>query len=141
MTRKENAMKRTISILITAAALVALAAITTDAQKVAAGCQNLPSESQLRQLLVQAQEVNKPIRGLFQGTKMCAAVVNRDGAVCAFATSTNDPAQVWPGSQAIAKAKAYTANAFSVDDLPQPTPSFPPHRKACASYPQITQIR
>ena len=117
MTRKENAMKRTISILITAAALVALAAITTDAQKVAAGCQNLPSESQLRQLLVQAQEVNKPIGGLFQGTKMWAAVVNRDGAVCAFATSTNDPAQVWPGSQAIAKAKAYTANAFSLDDL------------------------
>jgi uncharacterized protein GlcG (DUF336 family) len=48
---------------------------------------------------------------------MWAAVVNRDGAVCAFATSTSDPAQVWPGSQAIAKAKAYTANAFSLDDL------------------------
>ncbi len=46
---------------------------------------------------------------------MWAAVVNRDGGVCAYATSTDDPDQVWPGSQAIAKAKAYTANAFSLD--------------------------
>jgi uncharacterized protein GlcG (DUF336 family) len=46
---------------------------------------------------------------------MWAAVVNRDGELCAFATSTSDPTQVWPGSQAIAKAKAYTANAFSLD--------------------------
>ena len=111
-------MKRNLSMLITAAALLALAATTTNAQKVsAAGCQQLPSEQQLRQLLVQAQNVNKPIGGLFDGAKMWAAVVNRDGAVCAFTTSTNDPTQVWPGSQAIAKAKAYTANAFSLDDL------------------------
>lgn len=111
-------MKRTLSILITAAAVVALVATTTNAQKVSvAGCQHVPSESQLRQLLVQAQNVNKPIGGLFDGAKMWAAVVNRDGAVCAFTTSTSDPTQVWPGSQAIAKAKAYTANAFSLDDL------------------------
>lgn len=45
------------------------------------------------------------------------AVVNRDGELCAYATSTSDPTQVWPGSQAIAKAKAYTANAFSLDDF------------------------
>ena len=48
---------------------------------------------------------------------MWAAVVNRSGQICAFATSTDDPTQVWPGSQAIAKAKAYTANAFSLDSL------------------------
>ena len=53
--------------------------------------------------------------GLFGGTRMWAAVVNRAGEICAYATSTSDPAQVWPGSQAIAKAKAYTANAFSLD--------------------------
>ena len=33
------------------------------------------------------------------------------------ANSQTDPTQVWPGSQAIAKAKAYTANAFSLDSL------------------------
>jgi uncharacterized protein GlcG (DUF336 family) len=32
-------------------------------------------------------------------------------------TSTSDPTQVWPGSEAIAKSKAYTANAFSLDSL------------------------
>jgi uncharacterized protein GlcG (DUF336 family) len=48
---------------------------------------------------------------------MWGAVVNRDGEVCAYTTSTADPTQVWPGSQAIAKSKAYTANAFSLDDL------------------------
>jgi uncharacterized protein GlcG (DUF336 family) len=111
-------MKRTLSTFITAAAIVGLLATTTNAQKgSAAGCQHLPSESQLRQLLVQAQNVNKPIGGLFDGAKMWAAVVNRDGEVCAFTTSTSDPTQVWPGSQAIAKAKAYTANAFSLDEL------------------------
>ncbi|HYT04744.1 MAG TPA: heme-binding protein [Gemmatimonadales bacterium] len=48
---------------------------------------------------------------------MWAAVVNRNGELCAFATSMADATQVWPGSQAIAKAKAYTANAFSLDVL------------------------
>jgi len=48
---------------------------------------------------------------------MWGAVVNRDGVLCSFATNQPDPTQVWPGSQAIAKAKAYTANAFSLDSL------------------------
>ena len=46
-----------------------------------------------------------------------AALVDRSGRLCAVTVSTDDPADVWPGSQAIAKAKAYTANAFSLDDL------------------------
>jgi uncharacterized protein GlcG (DUF336 family) len=48
---------------------------------------------------------------------MWGAIVNRNGELCTYATSTADPTQVWPGSQAIAKAKAYTANAFSLDSL------------------------
>jgi uncharacterized protein GlcG (DUF336 family) len=52
---------------------------------------------------------------------MWGAIVNRDGEICAFTTTTADPTQVWPGSQAIAKAKAYTANAFSLDSLPLST--------------------
>ena len=54
---------------------------------------------------------------MFHGKLMWGAVVNRNGELCAFTTSTADPTQVWPGSQAIAKAKAYTANAFSLDGL------------------------
>ena len=48
---------------------------------------------------------------------MWGAVVNRDGEICTYVTSTQNPKDVWPGSQAIAKAKAYTANAFSLDGL------------------------
>jgi uncharacterized protein GlcG (DUF336 family) len=122
-------MKRIIALVVTAGAVLAVAAFmafpqletTVNAEKSAGNCQNLPSAARLKQLLVQAQNVNKPIGGLFEGERMWAAVVNRDGEVCAYATSTNDPAQVWPGSQAIAKAKAYTANAFSLDSLPLST--------------------
>jgi hypothetical protein len=35
-----------------------------------------------------------------------AAVVNRQGEICATAAATDDAASSWPGSQAIAKAKA-----------------------------------
>lgn len=82
-------------------------------------CSGLPDRSELRALLVAAAlpANGGVVGGLFQGTRMWGAVVNRDGEVCAFATSTEDPTQVWPGSQAIAKSKAYTANAFSLDDL------------------------
>lgn len=110
-------MKRTLSLTITLLASLLLVTSVQAQRSRRDGCENLPSESQLRQLLQQAQNVNKPIGGLFEGTRMWGAVVNRDGAVCAASTSTSDPTQVWPGSQAIAKSKAYTANAFSLDDL------------------------
>jgi uncharacterized protein GlcG (DUF336 family) len=84
-------------------------------------CRALPTESQLRSLLQQAPNAGGNAGGLFQGTRMWGAVVNRDGELCAFVTSTEDRTQVWPGSQAIAKAKAYTANAFSLDVLPLST--------------------
>ena len=80
-------------------------------------CQGLPNEAQLRALLISAQTSGGTVGGLFNGTRMWGAVVNRDGEVCTFVTSTTDPTQVWPGSQAIAKSKAYTANAFSLDSL------------------------
>jgi len=86
-----------------------------------ADCKSLPTASQLRQWLGTAPQTVGDAGGLFHGTLMWAAVVNRDGTTCAFATSTTDPSQVWPGSQAIAKAKAYTANAFSNDSTPLST--------------------
>jgi uncharacterized protein GlcG (DUF336 family) len=43
-----------------------------------------------------------------------AAVVARDGTVCAVAFSGAGPDDQWPGSRAIAAEKANTANAFSV---------------------------
>ena len=131
-------MKRSLSLIVGAALTMTTAASTALSQKAvrnivlnpviktvaaaaSANCQNLPTAAQLHDFLIQAQNVNKPIGGLFQGTRMWGAVVNRDGEICSYATSTLDPTQVWPGSQAIAKAKAYTANAFSLDDLPLST--------------------
>jgi len=80
-----------------------------------ADCRGLPSAHQLRQLLRDAAVAPGVVGGLFNGTRMWGAVVNRDGEICAYVTSTANSTQVWPGSQAIAKAKAYTANAFSLD--------------------------
>ena len=90
-------------------------------------CDGLPSASQLQTWLAgaapapEANALTGPIGGLFNGKRMWAAIVNRDGEVCVATTSTTDPSQVWPGSQAIAKSKAYTANAFSLDTLPLST--------------------
>ncbi len=80
-------------------------------------CHGLPGEGALRELLIAAPTAGGPAGGLFDGERMWGAVVNRNGELCAYATSTTDPSQVWPGSQAIAKSKAYTANAFSLDAL------------------------
>ena len=48
------------------------------------------------------------------GFNMWAAVVNRDGVVCAIASSGNDRGDQWPGSRVIAAQKANTANSFSL---------------------------
>jgi uncharacterized protein GlcG (DUF336 family) len=49
------------------------------------------------------------------------SIVDRLGEICATSVATDDPASAWPGSQAIAKAKAYTANAYSTDTAPLST--------------------
>ncbi len=80
-------------------------------------CSGLPSENQLRQYLMDAAKAPGRVGGLFEGVRMWGAIVNRDGELCVVASSQSDRTQVWPGSQAIAKSKAYTANAFSLDNL------------------------
>jgi uncharacterized protein GlcG (DUF336 family) len=80
-------------------------------------CNLVPSASALAGFLAAAPGSGGDAGGLFHGTRMWGAVVNRDGELCAYAANQADPTQVWPGSQAIAKSKAYTANAFSLDAL------------------------
>ena len=80
-------------------------------------CHGLPDEAALKGFLAAAPASGGEAGGLFHGTRMWGAIVNRDGEICTYTTSTADPTQVWPGSQAIAKSKAYTANAFSLDSL------------------------
>jgi uncharacterized protein GlcG (DUF336 family) len=123
--------RRLISGVLFASIVVAALALTFANQSVGAhnffhndhpNCFGLPTSGQLRTLLTGAAALTDPplggtVGGLFEGTRMWAAVVNRAGEVCAYNTSTADKTQVWPGSQAIAKSKAYTANAFSLDTL------------------------
>jgi uncharacterized protein GlcG (DUF336 family) len=111
----------TLAVILMAGALPASVSVLS-AQGAGATCRALPTAAQLRQWLVAAPgiagaPIGGPVGGLFNGARMWAAVVNRAGEICAYVTSTEDPTQVWPGSQAIAKSKAYTANAFSLDDL------------------------
>jgi uncharacterized protein GlcG (DUF336 family) len=108
-------------------AVSSLGAAGQEAQSLAPLCQGLPRANELRQLMQAAAIDDNPalsaelragpggVGGLFGGTRMWAAVVNRSGQLCAWNTSRGDATSVWPGSQAIAKAKAFTANAFSLN--------------------------
>lgn len=51
--------------------------------------------------------------GIFKPNRMWSAVVDREGHLC----SVIKIGDAWPGSRAIAIAKAYTANGFSNDKL------------------------
>jgi uncharacterized protein GlcG (DUF336 family) len=84
------------------------------------GCDQLPTTDDLKRLLASAPTKGEA-GGLAGGKSEWAAVVNRNGELCTVAAGTADPSAAWPGSQAIAKAKAYTANAFSTDDVPLST--------------------
>jgi uncharacterized protein GlcG (DUF336 family) len=91
------------------------------AGRAAAKCDALPSKANLLQALRRAPDVEGEAGGLFSGRSEWAALVDREGRICAVVASTDDHAATWPGSQSIAQAKAYTANAFSTDTLPLST--------------------
>lgn len=80
------------------------------------GCELVPTR-ELRRLLKDAP-AKAEAGGLAGGRFSWAALVNREGQLCAVAVSSDDPSATWPGSLGIAKAKAYTANAFSTDTSP-----------------------
>lgn len=86
-----------------------------------ASCSDLPSADDLKKLLARAPNEGGPIGGMFDGRMEWAAVVNRAGQLCAVAVATADAGSAWLGSAAIAKAKAFTANAFSTDAKPLST--------------------
>jgi len=121
-------MRRTWRVIIGFGVLAAMVLGVTGARAASQGgpCAGLPSASELRGHLRNAATgigVNAALGpgtdagGLFGGARMWGAVVNRSGEVCVAVTSTDDPAQTWPISQAISKAKAYTANSVSLDEF------------------------
>ena len=75
------------------------------------GCRSLPGYSTLKTALASATQTETS--GL--NNQMWAAIVDRDGVVCAVAFSGVNRGAQWPGSRVIAAQKANTANAFSLD--------------------------
>src|SRR5688572_4724093 len=75
------------------------------------GCSALPNHGTLKAALDKATAEEKS--GL--NNHMWAAIVDRDGVVCAVAFSGSDRAAQWPGSRVISAQKASTANAFGLD--------------------------
>src|SRR5436190_9855173 len=51
--------------------------------------------------------------GIFKPNRMWSAVVDRDGHLCSIVNTDGKNGDAWPGSRAIAIAKAETANDFS----------------------------
>src|SRR5216110_3243282 len=74
-------------------------------------CEGLPSHAALRGALATATAAEAS--GL--NNNMWAAIVNRDGIVCAVAFSGANRGAQWPGSRVISAQKANTANSFSLD--------------------------
>jgi uncharacterized protein GlcG (DUF336 family) len=89
-------------------------------QNAGGGCKAVPDAAALLRLLTAATAQGEA-GGFANGKNEWAAVVDREGRLCAVAVSTSDKATAWPGSKAIAKAKAFTANAFSSDSTPMST--------------------
>src|SRR6266478_3302060 len=101
-----NAMLGIIAGLVAASAIPALA---DDGDGRDSRCALTPSvvSSIQGKLTVVVQNGNG---GLFTPNRMWSAIVDREGRLCSIISSSPD---AWPGSRAIAIAKASTANDFS----------------------------
>ena len=108
-------MKQTVrrGIFAGVMALAAASAFAEADKANAAACNGLPGHAQLKAALDAA--VAAETSGL--NNHMWATLVNRDGVVCAVASSGTDRAAQWPGSRVISAQKANTANAFSLPAL------------------------
>lgn len=78
-------------------------------------CTGLPDAARLRQVVQGVVRQGSSKNG-GMGNQEWAAVVNRDGIVCAIVFSGTTRADEWPGSRVIAAEKANTANGLSNRD-------------------------
>ncbi len=79
-------------------------------------CSKVPDYNSLKNALTAAvRQGSGANSGL--GNQEWAAVVNRDGVVCAVVFSGPNRGAQWPGSRVIAAEKANTANAFSTNNF------------------------
>ncbi len=93
---------------------IALSANTALAVEVIDICPDESSRNSIHTVLTTLLKDAQAVDNGGFGFQMWAAVVNRDGVVCAIAKSGDDRGDQWPGSRVIAAQKANTANAFSL---------------------------
>jgi uncharacterized protein GlcG (DUF336 family) len=98
-----------ILVLIAAAPLACIAQSKPD-------CSEIPDAARLRSTLQSVVRQGASKNG-GMGNQEWAAVVNRDGVVCAIVFSGNTRSDQWPGSRVIAGSKASTANGLSSNDF------------------------
>jgi len=79
-------------------------------------CSKVPDFNKLKSTLTEVVKQGKDANG-GMGNQEWAAVVNRDGTVCAVVFSGPNRSAQWPGSRLIAAEKANTANALSLDNF------------------------
>lgn len=94
---------------------LALAFSCPAAAQHAPNCTGLPDAGRLRSIVQSVVREGASKNG-GMGNQEWAAVVNRDGIVCAIVFSGSSRGDQWPGSRAIAAEKANTANALSSRD-------------------------
>src|SRR3989442_7203139 len=94
------------SAIVSATLLLSFATAGAHAQGREANCSALPTAEQLKQFLAAAPSHGGEAGGLFHGTRMWAAVVNRNGDLCAVATAAEHPTQGLPRGPAIVQAQA-----------------------------------
>ena len=109
-------VKRIGNVARVALALAAMTATAVAQGKPPADCSKLPNHDQLRAALQGVVKEGKAANS-GMGNQEWAALVNRDGVVCAVVFSGPDRGTEWPGSRLIAAEKANTANALSVDNF------------------------
>jgi uncharacterized protein GlcG (DUF336 family) len=78
-------------------------------------CSEVPHATRLRNVLQSIVRQGTQKNG-GMGNQEWAAVVNRDGVLCAIVFSGTNRGDQWPGSRLIAAEKANTANALSGND-------------------------
>jgi hypothetical protein len=102
---------------LTSCALLAGGLFLIGAPAFAQGCAGLPQAEHLQTALQKSVKASGGPSNGGLDNNMWAAVVDRDGFVCAVVFSGESHGDQWPGSRVIAAQKANTGNAFSLDGL------------------------
>jgi uncharacterized protein GlcG (DUF336 family) len=102
---------------LTCCALLAGGLLFVGAPAFAQSCSGLPQFEDLQAALKKSVRASGGPSNGGLDNNMWAAVVDRDGFVCAVTFSGSSRGDQWPGSRVIAAQKANAGNAFSLDSL------------------------